>query len=109
MDTYIADPLCGFLFTVNGFQTMFELMHRLHKKENLKKMPEELPVLFLSGDADPVGEYGKGVQAACQSFLDVGMKRVQMKLYEDARHEIINETNRAQVYEDIYLWITSVL
>ena len=88
---------------------MLELINRLHKKENLEKMPEELPVLFLSGEADPVGDYGKGVQAACQSFLDVGMKHVQMKLYEDARHEIINETNRMQVYEDIYLWITSVL
>lgn len=109
VDGYIADPLCGFTFTVNGFQTIFELAGRLHKKDNLKKMPQNLPVFFISGAEDPVGGYGKGVKAACRSFKDAGMKNVRIKLYENDRHEIINETDRAQVYEDIYLWIQSVL
>lgn len=109
VDAYIADKLCGFTFTVNGFQTLFELVSRLYKKENLEKMPKDLPVIFMAGTEDPVGDYGKGVKKACRSFLSVGMEKVQMKLYDGDRHEIINETDRQKVYEDIYLWILSVI
>lgn len=109
VDAYIQDPLCGFTFTVNGFQTIFELVSRLYKSDNLEKIPKELPVLFMSGADDPVGDYGKGVNKACRSLVDAGMKRVQMKLYSDDRHEILNETDRAKIYEDIYIWILSVI
>lgn len=109
VDAYIQDPLCGFTFTVNGFQTIFELVSRLYKSENLEKIPKELPVLFMSGADDPVGDYGKGVNKACRSLVDAGMKRVQMKLYSDDRHEVLNETDRAKIYEDIYIWILSVI
>lgn len=109
VDAYIKDPLCGFTFTVNGFQTIFELVSRLYKSDNLEKIPKELPVLFMSGADDPVGDYGKGVNKACRSLVDAGMKRVQMKLYSDDRHEILNETDRAKIYEDIYIWILSVI
>lgn len=109
VDAYIADKMCGFTFTVNGFQTLFELIGRLYKKENLEKMPKELPVIFLAGKEDPVGEYAKGVRRACQSFRDIGMKNVQMKLYENDRHEILNETDRQTVYEDIHLWISGII
>lgn len=109
VDAYLEDPLCGFTFTVNGFQTLLELVNRLYKKENLEKMPKELPVLFASGDADPVGGYGKGVKRAYRSFLDMGMKHVELKLYENDRHELLNEMDREQVYADIYGWMMSVL
>lgn len=109
VDAYIQDPLCGVTFTVNGFQTIFELVSRLYKSDNLEKIPKELPVLFMSGADDPVGDYGKGVNKACRSLVDAGMKRVQMKLYSDDRHEILNETDRAKIYEDIYIWILSVI
>lgn len=108
-DAYIDDDFCGFTFTINGFQTLFELLARLNKKGNLKNMPPELPVLFASGAEDPVGNYGKGVKAVYQSFLDLGMNNVQLKLYENDRHEILNETDKLKVYEDIYSWILSVL
>ncbi len=109
VDAYLEDPLCGFTFTVNGFQTLLELVSRLYKRENLEKMPKELPVLFVAGEADPVGDYGKGVKRAYQSFIDVGMKNVKMKLYENDRHELLNEMDRERVYEDIYQWMSSVL
>lgn len=109
VDAYIQDPLCGFTFTLNGFQTIFELVSRLYKSENLEKIPKELPVFFMSGADDPVGDYGKGVNKACRSLVDAGMKRVQMKLYSDDRHEVLNETDRAKIYEDIYIWILSVI
>ena len=109
VDAYMEDPLCGFTFTVDGFQTLFELVNRLYKKENLEKMPKELPVLFVAGKEDPVGDYGKGVEKAYQSLKDTGMKNVQIKLYENDRHELLNESDRETVYKDIYQWIMSVI
>lgn len=108
VDRYVADPLCGFTFTVNGFQTLFELIDRLYKRENLEKIPEDLPVLVVSGAADPVGDYGKGVQRAVESLQSAGLKKVRMKLYEQDRHEILNELDRTVVMQDIYEWIMDV-
>ncbi len=105
VDKYIQDPLCGFTFTVNGFATIFELIYRLHREENLERIPSEMPVLLLSGTADPVGDYGRGVRKTYDSLKAAGMSRLQMKLYEGGRHELLNETNRNAVAEDIYKWI----
>ena len=102
---YIDDPMCGFIFTVNGFQTLFKLIWQLHDKEQLKKMPTSLPVFFLSGAEDPVGSYGRGVEQVYRSFIEIGMKNVQMKLYPDDRHELLNELDREDAYGDIYRWL----
>lgn len=102
---YIKDPLCGFIFTINGFQTLFKLIYNLHDKEKLQKMPMNLPVFFVAGADDPVGNYGKGVEQVYRSFEEIGMNNVQMKLYPGDRHEILNETDREDVYGDIYRWI----
>ena len=59
VNRYIVDPLCGGTFTNQAFSEMFGSMIYLKKKDNLKKMPEDLPLLFVSGEADPVGAYGK--------------------------------------------------
>ena len=106
VEKYISDPLCGFKFTVNGFSTLFELMGRSHKMEALEKMPRELPVCFAAGKDDPVGCYGNGVEDVASIFKDrIGMKHVTVKIYPGCRHEVLNEKNRQQVYEDIYAWI----
>lgn len=102
---YLNDPMCGFVFTVNGFQTLFELISRLYKQENLERIPKNLPVFILSGDADPVGDYGKGVKKAYKSLRSAGLKDIRLKLYEGGRHELLNETNRQEVTQDIYHWI----
>lgn len=105
VDRYAADPLCGFVFTLNGFGTLFELVSRLYSRENLSHIPKELPLFMVSGTADPVGEYGKGVERAYESLKAAGLKDIRLKMYEGARHELLNETNRDQVMEDIYDWI----
>lgn len=105
VDRYVADPLCGFTFTVNGFSTLFELIWNCYDPEKLEKIPKRLPIFILSGAEDPVGDYGKGVERTYQSFLNHGLTNVQMKLYENDRHELLNETDREQVYGDIYRWI----
>lgn len=105
VDAYRKDDLCGFTFTVNGFKTLFQLLNRLNQKDNLAKMPKELPVHFIAGDMDPVGDYGEGVKKAYEDFVQTGMERVSIKLYPGGRHEILNETNKMQVYGEIYTWI----
>jgi len=106
VDKYLEDPLCGFLFPCNGFKTMAELLLRLHKKSNIDKIPVTLRVLVTSGSEDPVGNYGAGPQAVYKEFVASGMQKVDIKLYEGDRHEILNETDNREVYEDIYNWLT---
>lgn len=105
VDKYIADPLCGFVFTVNGFSTLFELISRLHDPRNLERIPAKLPVLMISGDADPVGDYGKGVRKAYDSLRGVGVENIRLKLYDGGRHELLNEINREEVMKDIFGWL----
>ena len=72
---------------------------------NIYKIERDFPVFFVSGEDDPVGGFGKGVRRVYQKYVDAGIQDVELKLYRDDRHEILNETDRAQVYEDIALWM----
>lgn len=105
VNRYRIDPLCGFPFTVNGYRTLFELVSRLNKKENLSRLPKDLPVLVTSGEEDPVGAYGAGVKKAYESMKEAGMRDVELKLYPGDRHEILNELDKAKVMEDVAVWI----
>lgn len=105
VDKYLGDPLCGFTFTTNGFKTLFTLIDRLGREEELQSMPKDLPVFFISGDKDPVGDYGRGVKKAYESFKKAGMKRLDIKLYPEDRHELFNELDREQVCADLSVWI----
>lgn len=105
VDRYLADPMCGFVFTLNGFATLFELIHNCYDEKKINSMPKQLPVILLSGADDPVGNYGKSVEMVYHSYLEHGMQNVQMKLYEKDRHELLNETDRVSVYGDIYRWV----
>ena len=102
---YDEDPLCGFIFTINGFSVIKDLTIRLFNKSNLEKVPKELPVLFMYGTEDPVGDYGKAVESVYQSFLKMGITDVSIKSYENDRHELLNETDRDVVKSDVYQWI----
>ena len=105
VDAYMKDKWCGFTFTVNGFKTLFRLLDRLNQKDNLAKMPKGLPVYFIAGDMDPVGNYGEGVKKAYEDFCQAGMEKATIKLYPGGRHELLNEMNKIQVYGEIYTWI----
>ena len=109
VDRYIKDPLCGFTFTVNGFATLFELIARIQKKENLEKVPGTLPLLMLSGTDDPVGDYGEGVRRAYRSLKNAGVRDISLKLYKGGRHELLNETNRNTIMQDIYDWMKEAI
>ncbi len=105
VDQYIADEACGFSFTLNGYCTLAKFIDNLRKKDYLEKMPKDLPVFFVSGTEDPVGDYGEGVKAVYAQFEKLGMQNISMKLYQDDRHEILNENDRQDVFHDIYDWI----
>ena len=105
VDKYLADERCTFTFTLNAYYSMFSGILRLHDPAFLAKMPKDLPLLFLAGDADPVGEQGKGVRRAIQSLKDAGVQNIECKLYPGARHELLVETNKQEVFADIADWL----
>ena len=104
-DVYVKDPLTSFTFTVGGYYQMFEGMKVLDTKGSVEKIRKDLPVFFVAGADDPVGDFGKGVQRIFEKYKAAGIQDVEIKLYKDDRHEILNETDREVVYEDLYSWI----
>lgn len=105
VDKYIADPKCGFTFTLNAYYSMFTGILRLYDPLLLAQVPKELPLLFLAGDADPVGEQGKGVLRAVQSLKDAGVQNIRCILYPGARHELLLERNHLEVFANIRNWL----
>ncbi len=98
---YITDPYCGFVFSASAFGDLFTGLYRANKREWFSSVPKDLPLLLVSGDQDPVGDYGRGVRRVRDGLQTAGVKDVQLKLYPGGRHEMLNELNRAQVYQDI--------
>lgn len=109
VDKYVADPYCGFLFTGSGYRELFRGLKRLTDLEALKRMPPELPLLLFSGDSDPVGGMGRGVEQVAREMRDAGMKHVEVRLYPGGRHEILNETNRDEVVRDVIIFVEQCL
>ena len=105
VDAYTADELCGFDATVGLTRDMLTGISMNQRKENLEKMDKALPVLFVSGMQDPVGAMGEGVLRCIDAFKRVGLKNVTIRLYPEGRHEMLNETNRTEVYADILSWM----
>ena len=105
---YTADPLCGEEATVSLASDMLTGISMNQKRKNLKAMPKELPILFIAGKSDPVGNMGKGVERTYREFQQIGMQEVSIRLY-DGRHEILNEDNHAEIYEDVWSFIRSKL
>ena len=108
-DAYEEDPMCGFIPTAGLFRDMMDGFIYIQNPENLKNMNKKLPVLFAAGEADPVGNYGAGVREAASRFEQAGMERISLKIYPLCRHEILNEINKTEVYEDLLNWIHGLM
>ena len=109
VDRCLADDRCTFRFTINGYYNLFTSIEAASKDENLRKMPKDLPILFTAGGDDPVGNFGKGVEQVKCTFEAIGMQDVTKIIYKTDRHEILNETDRETVYEDICAWLEKCL
>ena len=102
---YYSDPKCTYTFSLGAYRGLVESTKYDNDPANIAKMKKDLPVFFVSGACDPVGNMGKGVEAARDKFVAAGMQDVSLKLYDNDRHEILNETDREVVYEDLYAWM----
>ena len=102
---YHEDPLCGFIFTVNAYYHMFSGIAKMNQQEKEGKVAKSLPLLFVAGKDDPVGNYGKGVENVYNKYKKCGYQDVQLKLYEEDRHEILNEEDKDVVFQDILTWL----
>ena len=107
VEKYNNDPWCTFVFTLNAFYNMFFSIGEAQKPETIKHIPKTLPIAIVSGDQDPVGNYGKSVKEVYEAYINEGINDVSIKLYPGYRHEILNELNRQEVYDDILNWIES--
>ena len=105
--TYYADPACTFRFTLNGYFTLMQTAYYDTRPEYLKKIPKSLPLLLISGKDDPVGNMGRGVKKVYRAYQKAGIKDVTCKLYKNDRHELLNETDKETVYEDVVSWISA--
>ena len=98
--TYNADKFCNYHFTVSAMYDLIKLNDVTNSPKWFKKIDKSLPILLLSGADDPVGEHGKGVTKVYDR-LKKTVANVKIKLYENNRHEILNDTARGQTIEDI--------
>lgn len=109
VDRFIEDEDCGFVFTYSGYREIFSLLKRVCSLEWALRMNRELPVLLLSGKNDPVGNYGKGVKQVCSWLNQAGCTNVEMKLFDEGRHELLNDQCYYEVYRYILKWLNNVL
>ena len=107
VDAYIKDDLCGFTFTSAAFRDMFEGLGEVSGKQWAEKV-KNVPIYLVAGKEDPVGSYGKGVVEVCENLRKTGHTKVVLQLYEGGRHEMHNETNRAEVYSGIAAFLRSI-
>ncbi len=105
VDKYISDPLCGFPCSTGLWHELLNALANLYKKGNLKNIQANLPILIMGGGNDPVGLMGKGLPKLAQAYEDAGQKQVTLKLYDNGRHEMLNEVNGDKVGLDIVDWL----
>lgn len=109
VDRYVADPLCGFRVSNRYWQEMMKTLVQISRSPSLRRYGNNLPIYIMSGDNDPVGEMGKGVIRLGKMLRRNGCREVSVKLYPDARHDILHETNRDEVMNDMLGWLNQTL
>lgn len=108
VDEYRADEACGYMFTISGYAALTDLTGEIAQPAVIAAVPAGLPVLFIAGSDDPVGDSGEGVRTVVSLFEKAG-KNVSSKIYEGMRHEILNEPRHDEVYRDIAAWLDEVI
>ncbi len=110
VDKFLADPLRGKIGSAGYFHDFFSGLLAMNDAANIQSIPKNLPLHFISGTADPVGgRVGKGIVQTCRAYQRAGLQNVSCKLYEGARHELLNELNKEAVAQDVIDWINARL
>lgn len=102
---YIADPYCGIVCSAGFFFDLFSGLEAIHDPALIHQIPKDIPILAVSGDADPVGGYGRGVAEFVGQLKKYGVTNIEMKLYPGARHELLHELNKEEVMADLLNWL----
>ena len=100
-----TDELRNQTFTASGFKDLFSLVRIVNLNTFIDDTPKELPILLLSGDEDPLGNYGKGIRKLEDIFHSLDFRDVQSVLFRGARHELCHELNREEVFETVIDWL----
>lgn len=106
VDLYVNDKLCGFDFTAGAYKDFFTILEKIAKNKQLIGMRKSLPILITSGSVDPVGGK-KACEKLNAQYKRCGIDDVTLKLWENDRHEILNELDKSDVYDYIYNWLKS--
>lgn len=103
-----GDKRTNFIFTLSAYYDLFCAVGRSNSKKWFAEYPQEIPTLIMSGDMDPVGNYGEGPKYVYKRLLVRGVADLKLKLYEGARHELFNELDREAVFADITSWLDGI-
>lgn len=107
VDKYLKDDYCMQIFSAQFFYDLANIALDINEDTNIENSDLNKPILFISGDMDPVGEYGKGITKVVNKFKKLGAKDLTFKLYEGGRHEMLQEVNKKEVFKDVLDWIIS--
>jgi len=105
---YAADPWCGFVLRAGSLCDLFAGAREARHRRNIATIPPDLPLLILSGSADPVHSGEWNIRRLLGKYRR-RMRNVEYRSYADARHELFNETNREDVYRDLLAWLDGIL
>lgn len=105
----MENPKTSFDFSVSAYYDLFSALGECNKRSWYASYPKSLPTLIMSGTMDPVGNYGEGVRQVYGGLIEAGVEDLDIRMYEDARHELFNEINREECFSDLYEWLTGLL
>lgn len=108
-EAYNADPMCNYTMSIGFYTSFFSALSKLYSPEALSGISKDLPVFIISGDRDPVGGMGKLINRLYEVYKDNGLSHVEVKLYPEARHELLNELCREEVMGDVLTFYDGVL
>lgn len=108
VDKYIADPMCGFLCSTQLWMDMLDAITEAAKPEFRARIPKQLPIYLFSGSRDSANDEGRGSTALAEYYRSIGLEKVSYRIFTQARHETLNETNREEVTEHLIDWLNAI-
>jgi alpha-beta hydrolase superfamily lysophospholipase len=109
VDLYVADPLCGFAYDIEGMKAVFAGARRAADPARLAAVRDDLPIYLAVGDQDPVNGQLALVHALVERYQAAGVKDLELHVYPGARHEVLNETNRDEIEADLLAWLDRIV
>jgi alpha-beta hydrolase superfamily lysophospholipase len=105
VDRYVDDPMCGFQLSNGYWRDFLQGLSHLYRPTSMQRIRHDLPVYLFAGDKDPVGHMGKGVERLAEALRQAGLTDVTLRLYPEARHDLLHETIREEVLQDVLNWL----